>query len=73
MRRSELLEKVKSLVPVQRRKFIRELLAMDQVTPKPRSTRGRVAWPDVEARACRISGGRVLPNLVLMEREESSF
>jgi len=31
----------------------------------------RVRWPDVEARARRIFGERVLPNLVLLEREES--
>jgi hypothetical protein len=33
----------------------------------------RVAWPDVEARAKRIFGDRVLPNLVLLEREENPF
>ena len=30
-------------------------------------------WPDVEARAKRIFGDRVLPNLVLLEREEAPF
>jgi len=32
-----------------------------------------VKWPDVEARAKRIFGDRVLPNLVLVEREETAF
>jgi hypothetical protein len=33
----------------------------------------RVTWPDVESRAKQIFGDRVLPNLVLLEREEDLF
>jgi hypothetical protein len=29
----------------------------------------RVKWPDIEARAKRIFGNRMLPNLVLLDRE----
>ena len=32
----------------------------------------KVGVPDVEARARRIFGNRIIPNLVLLEREESS-
>jgi hypothetical protein len=31
-----------------------------------------VTWPDIEARAKRIFGDPVLPNLVLLEREEAA-
>jgi len=39
---------------------------------KAPKTAKRVEWPDVEARAKRIFGSRVLPNLVLLEREEAA-
>lgn len=32
-----------------------------------------VSWPDVEERAKQIFGDRKLPNLVLLEREESNI
>jgi hypothetical protein len=31
-----------------------------------------VTWPDVEARGKRIVGDHVLPNLVLLERDEET-
>jgi hypothetical protein len=41
--------------------------------PAPRKRKGsRVIWPDVEARAKRIFGERVQPNLVLLERQEEA-
>ena len=50
------------------------ILALEDERRTPSVGRGkRVKWPDVEARAKRIFGGRVLPNLVLLEREETSF
>jgi hypothetical protein len=33
----------------------------------------RVNWPDIEARTKRIFGNRILPNWVLLEREEAPF
>jgi hypothetical protein len=33
---------------------------------------GRLTRPDVEERANRIFGNRVLPNLVLLERQEEA-
>ena len=72
MSASELIEQVRALPVRERQKFVFAVLALQEsssakVVPTPK----RVRWPDVEARARRIFGGRVLPNLVLMEREEA--
>jgi hypothetical protein len=45
----------------------------ETVAPRVPAKTKRVKWPDVEARSKRIFGNRVLPNLVLLEREESPF
>jgi hypothetical protein len=70
---SQLLKQVKALPTKQRDRLVRELLALEDASP-PRRSRGRreaaVTWPDVEARAKRIVGDRILPNLVLLERGE---
>lgn len=70
----ELLKQVKSMPAQEREKFLWAVLTLDEKSPAPakRMTR-RVKWPDVEARAKRIFGQRVLPNLVLLEREEAAF
>lgn len=70
----ELLRQVKALPARERQKFLLAVLTLEEETVdrghrKPR----RVKWPDVEARARRIFGDRVLPNLVLLEREEAAF
>ena len=68
----ELLEHVKALPADERRQILTALLILEDVgPPRGRAKRKRVKWPDVEARARRIFGDRVLPNLVLMEREEA--
>ena len=74
MTMAQLLKRVKTLPTRQRDRLIREILALrDEPRQKPaRRRRKRVTWPDVEARAKRISGDRVLPNLVLLERGEES-
>jgi hypothetical protein len=70
----ELIRKVKALPAREREKVFLAILALEEesrsVHPKPTK---RVAWPDVEARAKRIFGDRVLPNLVLAAREEDPF
>jgi hypothetical protein len=73
MSATELLRQVKTLPALERDKFVLAVLSLEEpaVAPKPR--RKRVKWPDVEVRARRIFGGRKLPNLVLMEREEAAF
>ncbi len=70
----ELLRQVKALPPRERQKFVLAVLSLEEeASPQPFGTAKRVKWPDVEARAKRIFGERVLPNLVLLEREESPF
>jgi hypothetical protein len=73
MTMAQLLRRVKGLPMRQRARLVREILALKD---KGRQSRGRrqsrVTWPDVEARAKRIAGDRVLPNLVLLARGEES-
>ena len=72
MSTAELVEQVKALPARERRRFVEIILALEEdVTPSPASAE-RVKWPDLKARAKRIFGNKTLPNLVLLEREESS-
>jgi mRNA-degrading endonuclease RelE of RelBE toxin-antitoxin system len=74
MSAGELLKQVKALPPRERRKVLKAILALEENGPARRPTKTkRVKWPDVEARAKRIFGKRVLPNLVLLERDEEAF
>ena len=72
---TQLLKHVKALPTRQRARLVREILALEAkrgARPPSRRTETRVMWPDVEARAKRIVGDRVLPNLVLLERGEEA-
>jgi hypothetical protein len=71
---SELVKQLKALPPRERRKVVKAILELEEneATRLPIKTK-RVKWPDVEARAKRIFGNRVLPNLVLLEREQEPF
>jgi len=71
MSTSELLKEVKALPRRERQKVIKAILELEanEQAHRPLKTK-RVKWPDVEARAKRIFGNRVLPNLVLLDREE---
>ena len=72
---TQLLKHVKALPTRQRERLVREILALEAqraARPPSRRTETRVRWPDVEARAKRIVGDRVLPNLVLLERGEEA-
>ena len=70
----ELIKQFKKLPAREREKVFWAILALDEETPTPSKKKAkRVKWPDVEARAKKIFGDRVLPNLVLLEREESPF
>jgi hypothetical protein len=74
MRATELFKQVKALPPRERRKFVLAVLTLEEeTTGRTTSKARRVKWPDVEARAWRTFGKRVLPNLVLLEREEAAF
>lgn len=70
----ELLKQVKALPVRERQKFLLAVLTLEEEgTTQPKRKAKRVKWPDVEARAKRIFGDRVLPNLVLLERDEAAF
>ncbi len=70
----ELIKQLKALPAREREKVFSAILALDEEAPAPpKKETKRVRWPDVEARAKRIFGDRVLPNLVLLEREENPF
>lgn len=74
MSTGELLKQVKALPRRERQKVFRAILALeeDEQAQRPIKTK-RVKWPDVEARAKRIFGNNVLPNLVLLDREEETL
>jgi hypothetical protein len=70
----ELLKQVQSWPAQQREKFLWAVLTQeDGASARAKARTKRVRWPDVEARAKRIFGQRVLPNLVLLEREDAAF
>lgn len=70
----ELLKQVKALPQRERQKFVLSVLALEEETAsRSKGRKKRIKWPDVEARAKRIFGDRVFPNLVLLEREEAAF
>jgi hypothetical protein len=75
MKAVEVLKQIKALPTREREKLFLAILALEDEYRAPPSTgtAKRVKWPDVEARARHIFGDRVLPNLVLLEREETSF
>jgi hypothetical protein len=72
---NEVLEHVKALPPRERRKFfagVHELETALEVEPAARRKRP-IRWPDAAARRRRISGDKVLPNLVLLAREQERY
>ena len=70
----ELLKQVKALPRRERQKLVLSILALEEeATSRSGGRKKPVKWPDVEARAKRIFGERVFPNLVLIEREEAAF
>lgn len=73
MSATELLEQVRAMPARERQKFAVAVLTMPEQRPSASGrTTARVRWPDVEARAQRIFGARVIPNLVLLDREEAA-
>ena len=68
---AELLRHVRALSGRERRRLLLEVLKLESASPTDAERRGKpVKWPDVAARAKRVCGERVLPNLVLLERSE---
>ncbi len=75
MSANEVLEQVKALPPRERWKFfdcVHELETEVEVQSSARRKR-RVRWPDAAARRRRIFGDKVLPNLVLLAREQERY
>jgi mRNA-degrading endonuclease RelE of RelBE toxin-antitoxin system len=75
MSANELLEKVKSLPARERRKFLASVHELEESlhTPASRSRKRPVRWPDAAAQRRKIFGDKVLPNLVLLAREEERY
>lgn len=79
MSANELLKHLKALPARERKKFFRAVqeLEVDEALEAPpvrgKKAEPRVEWPDVLERAKKIFGDRVLPNMVLLEREESPY
>ena len=69
----ELLKHVETLSARERKWLLLALLELESKPIQGKRKGGRVVWPDVEARAKRIFGERVLPNLVLLERQEEAI
>jgi len=70
----QLLKEVRALPPNERRKFVFALLDCEETASSaPAGKSKRVQWPDVQARARRIFGRRVFPNLVLLDRSEQNL
>jgi hypothetical protein len=71
----EVLEQVKALPPRELRRFLAGVHAIEtalELEPVARR-KSPVRRPDAAARRRRILGNRVLPNLVLLAREEERY
>lgn len=74
MSTSEFLKQLNAMPRRERRKVFKAILELEEnEQPHLPMKSKRIKWPDVEARAKRIFGKRVLPNLVLLEREEETL
>ena len=69
----ELVKQVQALPTRERERFFLAILMLEEEPGRPNRKPKPLHWPDVEVRAKRIFGNRLLPNLVLLEREESAF
>ena len=75
MSANKVLRQVKALPPGERRKFFEGVYKLEATLERPAATRRnrRIHWPDAAARRRRIFGNRVLPNLVLLTREQERY
>lgn len=72
---TQLLKHIKALPSGERKRLLREILVHDERVRSARRVRKsavHVTWPDIEVRGKRITGDRVLPNLVLLDRGEET-
>jgi Cys-tRNA synthase (O-phospho-L-seryl-tRNA:Cys-tRNA synthase) len=75
MSANEVLEQVKALPPRERRKFFACVHELETTIDSKLNgkRKRRVRWPDAAARRRRIFGDRILPNLVLLAREQERY
>lgn len=75
MSATELLQQVKNLPPGERRRFFTKAQNLEERLTKPTLTekKNKVQWPDMAARRRKIMGDRVLPNLILLAREDERY
>jgi hypothetical protein len=75
MSANDVLQYVKALPPRERRKFFEGLHELETALERePAARRKRpIRWPDAAARRRRIFGDKVLPNLVLLTREQERY
>jgi hypothetical protein len=74
MSASEVLEQVKALPPRERRRFFESIHELEGAICTPSLQRKRpVRWPDAAARRRKIFGDKMLPNLVLLSREQERY
>ena len=60
MSTAELVEQVKALPARERRRFVEIILEVEEDSTSTPASSQRVQWPDLEARAKRIFGNKVL-------------
>lgn len=72
---NEVLEYVKALPPRERRRFFAGVHELETALELPPAAQRRrpIRWPDAAARRRRICGDKVLPNLVLLAREQERY
>jgi hypothetical protein len=75
MSANEVLEQIKALPPRERRRFFECVHELEGAICQPLPPRRKrpVRWPDAAARRRRIFGDKVLPNLVLLAREQERY
>ncbi len=73
MSAKEVLEHVKALPPRQRRKLCAGVRELETALEPVARRKHPVRWPDAAARRRGISGDKVLPNLVLLAREQERY
>jgi hypothetical protein len=75
MSANELLERVKSLTPRERRRFFAGVHELEEVfsPAPPLHSKKMVRWPDAAARRRRILGDKVVSNLILLTREQEPY
>ena len=70
---NELLERVKTLPPRERRRFFEGVHELEGVIFRQPRPKREIRRPDAAARRRRILGDKVLPNLVLLGREQERY